>query len=110
MNRYKFTITVNLDDNSGDVDQYIELRDTLVHLLKREDEAGNLIDKIKDFSVDTESIYLTRLFNTQEAYFEALKAGKSEEEATRISKISTNFGRKSVSQSITPEGSEDENN
>lgn len=89
MKSYKFTITINLDDNSGNVDQYVELRDTLMHLIKREDEAGNLIDKIKDFSVDTESIYLTRLYEAQERYFEALNAGKSEEEATNISNLHT---------------------
>lgn len=84
MKEFKFTVTIKLSDDSGTVDQYLELRDNLLHLIKREDEAGNLLDNISGFKVETESIYLTLLYERQQRYFEAIKAGKSEQEATQI--------------------------
>lgn len=44
MKNYNYVISFELNDNSGNEEQYTKLRDTLVHLLKREDEAGNLLD------------------------------------------------------------------
>lgn len=43
MKNYNYVISFELNDNSGNEEQYTKLKDTLVHLLKREEEAGNLL-------------------------------------------------------------------